>query len=115
MRAIENITSFIFIEDPPEKADIIFIPGGSWPEIAERAAALWKEGYAPYLLPSGKYSAKRGYFPGAMTKREIYHGSYETEWEFLADVARKAGVPEEAILREVLPNLPLKMLLNRER
>ena len=28
---IREVTSFIFIEDKPEKADIIFVPGGSWP------------------------------------------------------------------------------------
>jgi len=38
MRIITDITNYIFIEDAPEKADIIFIPSGSNPETAERAA-----------------------------------------------------------------------------
>lgn len=62
MRIIDDISNFIFVKDKPQKADIIFIPGGSYPEIAEEAARLWHEGYSNIILPSGKYSVKRGYF-----------------------------------------------------
>ena len=34
------------------------------------------------------------------SKKEIYGGDYETEWEFLKNVLLKNGVPEEAILME---------------
>lgn len=68
MNFIREITSFIFVEDKPKKVDIIFVPGGSWSEPTEKAAKLWLEGYAPYVLPSGKYSMSKGYFPEAMTK-----------------------------------------------
>ncbi len=44
MKYIDDITKFIFISDEPIKADIIFIPGGSYPEIAETAAKLWNIG-----------------------------------------------------------------------
>ena len=100
MKVIADITDFIFIDDLPEKADIIFIPGGSWPEIAERAAEIWKAGIAPYVIPSGKYSVLRGFFPGSQTKREIYSGEFETEWDFLKYVLVKCGVDESAILKE---------------
>ena len=60
MRIIDDITSYIFVDDVPAKADIIFIPGGSNPEIAERAAEIWKNRFAPYIIPSGKYNANRG-------------------------------------------------------
>lgn len=100
MNILDDITSFIFVEDKPSRADIIFIPGGSWPEIAERAAYLWLEGYAPYILPSGKYNPKRGYFPGTTSKAEIYRGPYESECEFLCDVLKKAGVETRAVLWE---------------
>lgn len=100
MNFIREITSFIFVEDKPEKADIIFVPGGSWPEPTEKAAKLWLEGYAPYILPSGKYSMSKGYFPGAMTKGDKYSGTYETEWQFMKDVALSYGAPENAILKE---------------
>ena len=100
MKFIREITSFIFVEDKPEKADIIFVPGGSWPEPTEKAAKLWLDGYAPYILPSGKYSMSRGYFPGAKSKGDKYNGVYDTEWEFMKAVALSYGVDESAIIKE---------------
>lgn len=97
---IREITSFVFIEDEPEKADIIFVPGGSWPEPAEKAAELYLENYAPYILPSGKFSMSKGYFPGAMTKADKYEGTYNTEWEFMKDVILSYGINEDVILKE---------------
>lgn len=100
MRIIEDITKFIFISNKPQKADIIFVPGGSYPEIAEKAAILWKEKYSPLILPSGKYSIKLEAFTGSMSKADIYNGQYVTEWEFLKDVLIKNGVSENSILKE---------------
>ena len=54
-RFIEQISEFIFAEDEPEKADIIFIPGNGYSQMAEKAAALYGENYASFVLPSGKY------------------------------------------------------------
>lgn len=100
MRTIEDITNFIFLEDKPQQADIIFIPGGSYAEIAEEAARLWCKGYANIILPSGKYSVKRGYFPGPLSKADKYNAKYATEWEFLKAVLVENGVHETAVLRE---------------
>ncbi|MCD8022812.1 MAG: YdcF family protein [Lachnospiraceae bacterium] len=55
----DAITDFIFVEDEPQKADILFIPGSFRAELAKHAARLYKEGYAPYILPSGKHSIKK--------------------------------------------------------
>lgn len=97
---IREITSFIFIENKPEKANIIFIPGGSYPEPSEKAAKLWLAGYAPYILPSGKYSMSKGCFPGPAAKAEKYSKKYNTEWEFMKDVILSYGINEECILKE---------------
>lgn len=97
---LRTAEDFVFAEDQPEKADIIFVPGNGFPQMAERAAQLYKEGYAPYILPSGRYSITLGKFVGVQSHQEIYDGEYETEWEFLKSVLMKNGVPEEAILRE---------------
>ena len=97
---LKKTEDFVFAEDKPEKADVIFVPGNGFPQMAERAAQLYKEGYAPYILPSGKYSITMGKFVGVQSRREIYDGDYETEWEFLKNVLMKNGVPKEAILRE---------------
>lgn len=100
MNTIDDITDFIFLESKPEKADIIFIPGGSYAELAERAAELWNNNQAPLILPSGKYNPKRGCFPKPSSKAETYNGAYDTEWDFLKDVLVRNGVDEKAILRE---------------
>lgn len=97
---MKQIEDFIFIEDEPENADIIFVPGNGYPQMAERAAELYHKGLAPRILPSGKYSVTVGKFAGVLYGKERYNGNYETEWEFLKDVLLKNGVPEEAILRE---------------
>lgn len=97
---IKEITSFIFVENKPEKADIIFVPGSNWLEPAERAAELWLDGYAPYILPSGKYSMSKGCFPGPKTKSNKYNKTYNTEWEFMKDIALSYGVKESAIIKE---------------
>lgn len=99
-RVIQDISNFIFVNDEPQKADIIFIPGGSNPEPSERAAKLWIAHYAPLILPSGKYGLQRGRFPGTKSKENIYDGTYETEWDFMKDVLVKSGVDETAVLLE---------------
>ena len=88
------------MEDSPEKSDVIFIPGNGYPHMAERAAQLYKENYAPYVLPSGKYSVTKGCFSGVLAKKEKYTGTFSTEWEFLRSVLLDNGVLEQAILRE---------------
>jgi uncharacterized SAM-binding protein YcdF (DUF218 family) len=100
MKIIEDISEFIFLEDTVQKADIIFIPGGSHPGLGEYAAELWKLGFAPVIMPAGGVSIKTGKFNGVKSKKEIYNKDYKTECEFLADVLRINGVPEDSILWE---------------
>ena len=99
-RFIEQISEFIFAEDEPEKADIIFIPGNGYSQMAEKAAALYGENYASFVLPSGKYSITVGKFGGVLSGQERYNGNYRTEWDFLKDVLIKNHVPDEVILKE---------------
>lgn len=97
---LEEIENFIFMENQPEQADIIFVPGNGYPYMAERAAALYEKGIAPVILPSGKYSISVGKFSGVIGEEEKYNKNYRTEWEFLKDVLMKNGVPETAVLKE---------------
>ena len=53
MDFLDELTELVFLEDTPEKSDIIFIPGGSYGALAHTAAKLYKDGCAPYILPSG--------------------------------------------------------------
>jgi len=86
----QAITDFIFVEDEPARADVIFVPGGHYPDTAIRAAGLYHDGYAPLILPSGLYAKAKGYFDGP-------EGS---EWQYLHDILIREGVPEDAVLRE---------------
>lgn len=97
---LKQIEDFMFIEDKPEKADVIFVPGNGYPQMAEKAAELYRNGFAPKILPSGRYSIAAGRFTGVLDKKECYCGTYKTEWDFLKDVLMQNGVPEEAILKE---------------
>ncbi len=99
-RIIRDITDFIFLEDEPKPADAIFIPGSAWPEMPEHAARLYRQGLAPVIVPSGRYSYKAGRFAGPKSKQDVYSSDYETEWEFERAVLILNGVPESAILRE---------------
>ena len=93
MNFLKNAEDFVFVENKPEKSDIIFVPGNSYPQMAEQAAELYRAGLADWVLPSGRYSVVNGNFSGVLKKRDIYNGNYETEWEFLKDVLIKSGVP----------------------
>ena len=96
MRFYDWITEFIFVEHQPQQADIIFVPGGNYPDAAQYAAKLYQEGWAPYVMPSGRYSIVRGKF-------ELPDGTdagFRTEWEYLKDILVQGAVPDQAILRE---------------
>ena len=97
---LAEIGNFVFLRDEPQPADVIFITGGAYPEVGERAAALWRQGLAPVILPSGRYSVHDGRFIGAQSLADRYPGPYATEWEFLRDVCVKNGVDETALLKE---------------
>lgn len=94
------LTDFIFVEDPIEEADIIFVPGNGYPQMAEEAAVLYKKGYADEILPSGHFYIYDTAFDGVKARGDIYQGPYDTEWAFAKDVLIKNGVPERAVLCE---------------
>lgn len=100
MRMINEISNFIFIQDKLEKADIIFIPGGSYPELGEYAAQLYHLGYAPLIMPTGGVSIKTGQFNGVKARQEIYNKNYRSDCEFLTDVLTINHVPPTAIIGE---------------
>jgi len=99
-RIIDDITDFIFVNDKPIKSDIIFLPGGSHPAVPEYGAALYREGYAPLLMPSGGVSVKFDKWQGVKEKADIYNGDYHTDCEFFTDVLIKNGVPLTVIIEE---------------
>ena len=98
---IRGVNEFVFIADEPFQADVILVPGNANPCHAVRAAALYRQGYAPWVLPSGRYTKEAGRFLGPDPAYQAdVPGSYETEWAFLRAVLMREGVPEGAIIRE---------------
>ena len=103
MAFYDGITEFIFVENQPQKADVIFLPGGAYPEAALHAAHLYQAHYASIVLPSGKYSIMKGHFelsPQEAEKTPYAAEGCQTEWEYLSRILQQNGVPRRAILRE---------------
>ncbi|MDQ7793043.1 MAG: YdcF family protein [bacterium] len=82
--SLPEVTQHLFLRDDPARADLIFVFGGSNPERAERAAELYRQGFAPRILVTGG---------GRL-------GAGCTEAEALKDVLLAREIPETAILAE---------------
>lgn len=91
LKFLEEMTNFIFLEDEPQKADVIFVPGSEEGALAKTAAKLYVEGYAPLIVPSGKYAKWTGH---------SIVGEFETESDYFAHLMMEEGVPQSAILKE---------------
>ena len=89
---VAAVTDLVFAADEPAPADAIFIPGCSR-HIGHilRAAALYRAGFAPVLVPSGRFGLGKDRFrlPG-----------WETECDWMISILTACGVPETAILPE---------------
>ena len=99
-RVIRDISDFIFMNDAPQKSDVIFIPGTSQSAVTEKAARLYCAGCAKYVLPSGMYSGKRGKFAAEKIDNPRYAGDYATDYAYCRYILTENGVPENAIIRE---------------
>ncbi|HYG57836.1 MAG TPA: YdcF family protein [Symbiobacteriaceae bacterium] len=82
--SIREISEYLFCEDELTQADLVLVFGGKRLERAERAAQLYKDGYAPRIVISG--GDKRG--------------TGVCEAERLKDHCVALGVPAEAITLE---------------
>ena len=96
----DMITDFIFIEHSLKKADVIFIPGSNEGRLAIHAADLYQKGYAPIVVPSGKYSILKAEFQYPTEKSPAPKQLYKTESDYLGAVLMAHGVPKKAILKE---------------
>ena len=100
LKWIEDITRFIFLEDAPQVSDVIFVPGNGHALPSELAAQLYHKGYAPRILPSGRYAIGTDGFSGQKSGARRYEGTFQTEWAFMRHILLENGVPDSAILRE---------------
>lgn len=91
--ALQLIWDYMLLHHTLKKADAIFALGSHDIRVGEYAAQLWLEGWAPYLICAGS---------GTVHNDNPAWGDFcgSTEADIFADVARKKGVPDEAILIE---------------
>lgn len=91
--AIKCIWDYMKMNQKLEKSDAILVLGSYDIRVAEYAAKLWLDGWAPYLVCAGSGTVH--------SNSDVWqHFIGSTEAEVFADVARKAGVPDIAILIE---------------
>ena len=81
---IADITEFLFLEDEPAVAELIFVFGGRNEARALRAAELYRQGLAPRVLIAGGYNRELG----------------QVEAQFLGRLAVEQGVRQEDLLLE---------------
>lgn len=86
--AIRTLWDYLRLGNEPEPADIIFVLGNNDFRCASRAAALWRDGYAPRVVISGA------------TGRSTEGVFKRSEAELFGEVARAHGVPESALILE---------------
>ena len=91
--AKQKIWDYMQMNHELKKADVIIVLGSFDTNVGVYAAKLWLEGLAPILVCSG--SGTIHHDNGAY---DAFVGS--TEAEVFADIARKEGVPNEAIIIE---------------
>lgn len=82
----EKIWGYHLMHQPLKKADCIFVLGSNDTRIAEHAANLFLQGYAPFIIFSG----------GLVTASHFEKSEAET----FRDIALAKGVPPEKILLE---------------
>ena len=95
MRYVQEITDFLFVRHPPRRVDIAFLPGCAYAEIPLHGARMYHAGYAPLLLPSGRFSVTVGRFLGPASHAQAYPGPYESEWAFFRDVLLREAYADD--------------------
>jgi uncharacterized SAM-binding protein YcdF (DUF218 family) len=91
--ALKIIWDYMLMGHQLKKADAVFVLGNRDTRVAEYAARLYFDGWAPVILFAGSGDI-HNHKPG----REQFVGS--TEAEVFANVALKLGVPKDEILIE---------------
>ncbi len=84
--SFQCISDFIFVETDVYPSDLILIPGSDCPELAVRAAELYKAGFGPIILISGGHNSK---IP-----------DYPSESEFLSSIVFSKGISRDAVILE---------------
>ncbi len=82
---LEDLYDYLAEEDKLEKADLIFVFGSQQPNRAEKGIELFKSGYAPKILFSG---------------RSPFYEERRPEAEIYKEMAINEGISEQSIIAE---------------
>lgn len=95
--AISLIWDYMHMGHELKKADLIFVLGSNDARVANYAAELWHDGWAPFLAFSGD---------GRQHKDALLKDAHsgKAEADHMAEIAIAAGVPEEALIIENAAN-----------
>ena len=107
-RLLDPVWKFLAVADPPVHSDVIFVFGSQDLRVPDHAASLYRSGYAPTVLVTGRY--------GRMT-RDVFE---KPEALVFKDVLVRAGVPSQAIVaestaRNTLENVTRGLFLLRQK
>lgn len=86
---VEKVWDYCLLHQPLKKADMIFALGSHDIRVAERAAELYRQGWAPLVVFSGGFSQRKS--PSTWERSEA---------DIFAEVAMANRVPAKAILKE---------------
>lgn len=89
-KAVRMLSDFLIEHVPEEelsRVNALFVFGHYEPLVARHAARLWKKGFAPHIIVSGK-------------GRDAIPEGFETEAEFYASLLESDGVPPEVLVLE---------------
>jgi uncharacterized SAM-binding protein YcdF (DUF218 family) len=75
-----------------EPADVIIAMGCEDGRVAERAAQLYNDGFAQWVICTGR--------SGVRTRAMLQAKGFQSEADYFADIVQRGGVPPERILRE---------------
>lgn len=64
------------------------------------AAQLFNDGYADFVLPSGKFSSTLGHFAIEKVNNPKYMGEFESDCEYCKNILEINGVPSNSIIME---------------
>ncbi|OGB75379.1 hypothetical protein A2810_02960 [candidate division Kazan bacterium RIFCSPHIGHO2_01_FULL_49_10] len=84
--AVRAITDFIFVDDQPQKVDLIIIPGTSHRQLADKAAELYRQGWASKVLCTGGFNDKLNMVESAWAANILCEGGVS-----LADILQESN------------------------
>ena len=107
---VKEIGDFIFLENDPERADIIFVPGNGYPQMAEKAAEVYSDRFdaVTWVPVSKKRLKKRGFDQARMLCASLcvdWHVEPQETLRKITDNPPQSGLDDPAARRANVLNV----------